>query len=279
MLQGQRQEGASPNTRPHTACRQSAKEVDFPMLKRISGRLPFRGNGPWIVVAAVLVALLVTPFALAAGENRPVRGGARNPSPNASLSYTRETQIIADNATYGTRQSNKSTNGGGAIYGCRARTGTKACLRASNLSNGRAFSFQTNSGTEVGRIDGPATAAPFTTSATGVATGLNADKVDGQDAAEIAASANRFATVTSTGTLGAQRDATAASHPSPGTYNVAFADDISKCALGATVNSTTVAGIATAVLGADNKTVTVVTRDAAAPATPADLAFHLTVTC
>src|SRR3954467_12823852 len=85
MLEGQRQEGASPNTRPHTACRQSAKEVDFPMLKRISGRLPFRGNGPWIVVAAVLVALLVTPFALAAGENRPVRGGARNPSPNAAL--------------------------------------------------------------------------------------------------------------------------------------------------------------------------------------------------
>src|SRR3954452_16576792 len=67
------------------------------MLKSILRRMPFRGgHGPWIVVAAVLVALLVTPFALAAGENRPVRGGARNPSPNASLSYTRETQIIAN---------------------------------------------------------------------------------------------------------------------------------------------------------------------------------------
>ena len=81
---------------------------------------------------------------------------------------------LANNSTYGTRQSNKSTRGGGAIYGCRARTGTNACLRGSNLSNGRAFSFQTNSGTEVGRIDGPATAAPFTTSATGVATGPTA---------------------------------------------------------------------------------------------------------
>src|SRR3954453_1650762 len=235
MLQGQRQEGASPNTRPHTACRQSAKEVDFPMLKRISGRLPFRGNGPWIVVAAVLVALLVTPVALAAGENRPLRGGARNPSPNASLSFTRETQIIANNSTYGTRQSNKSTRGGGAIYGCRARTGTNACLRASNLSNGRAFSFATNSGTEVGRIDGPANSAPFTTSATGVATGLNADKVDGKNSTDIvtdaAAAANRFATVSAAGALGAQRGATAATNTGTGTYNVAFSDDISKCAL------------------------------------------------
>src|SRR3954454_3347060 len=140
-----------------------------PMLTRIRRRLPLRGNGPWIVVAAVLVALLATPFALAAGKNRRARGGPRTPSPNASLSYTRETQIIASNSTYGTRQSNKSTNGGRAIYGCpatpgcRARTGTKAGRRASNLSNGRAFSFQTNWGTEVGRIDGPATAAPFTT--------------------------------------------------------------------------------------------------------------------
>jgi hypothetical protein len=249
------------------------------MPTRIRRRLPFRGNGPWIVVAAVLVALIATPFALAAGENRPVRGGARNPSPNASLSYTRETQIIANNSTYGTRQSNKSQTGGGAIYGCRARTGANACLRGSNLSNGRAFSFSTNSGTEVGRIDGPATAAPFTTSATGVATGLNADKVDGKDAATISADANRFAAVTANGTLGAQRGATAASATSTGTYNVVFSDDISKCALGATVNSNTVPGLATAVLGSDNKTVTVVTRDVTTPAAPASLPFHLTVTC
>ena len=249
------------------------------MLTRIRRRLLGRGHGPWIVVAAVLVALLVTPFALAAGENRPVRGGARNPSPNASLSYTRETQIIANTSTYGTRQSNKSTRGGGAIYGCRARTGTNACVRASNLSNGRAFSFSTNSGTEVGRIDGPAAAAPFTTSATGVATGLNADKVDGKDAATISADANRFATVTAGGALGNQRGATTAGATAAGTYNVVFSEDISKCALNATVTSNAVAGIATAVLGGDNKTVTVVTRDAATPGTPVNEPFHLTVTC
>jgi hypothetical protein len=249
------------------------------MLKSIRSRTPFRGNGPWILVAAIVVAMLVTPFAFAAGEGRPLRGGARNPSSNESLAYTRETQIIANNSSYGTRQSNKSTRGGGAIYGCRARTGTNACLRASNLSNGRAFSFATNSGTEVGRIDGPTTAAPFTTSATGVATGLNADKLDGKDAATISADANRFATVSGAGALGNQRGATSAARTAAGTYSVVFSDDISKCALGATVNSTTVAGLATAVL-ANATTVTVVTRDiAAAPGTPADEPFHLTVTC
>jgi hypothetical protein len=250
------------------------------MLTRVRRRLPFRGNGPWIVIAAVLVALLVTPFALAAGENRPVRGGARNPSPNASLSYTKETQIIANTSTYGTRQSNKSSSGGGAIYGCRARAGTKACLRASNLSNGRAFSFAASSGTEVGRIDGPASAAPFTTSATGVATGLNADKVDGKDAATISADANLFADVSDTGVLGAQRGATAAARSAAGTYTVAFANDISKCALGATVANTAVAGVATAQLAADNKTVNVAVRNASAAGAPlADEPFHLTVTC
>src|SRR4051794_3914772 len=281
MLQGQRQGCDAPVRAPRHACRSPPIDQGGrpPMLTRIRRRMPLRGNGPWIVIAAVMVALLVTPFALAAGENRPLRGGARNPSPNASLSYTRETQIIASTSTYGTRQSNKSTTGGGAIYGCRARAGSNSCVRASNLSNGRAFSFSSNGGTEVGRIDGPAAAAPFTTSATGVATGLNADKVDGQDAAAIAASANRFATVSSTGTLGPARGATAAAHPTTGNYTVTFADDISKCAVAATVASTTIAGIATAVIGADTKTVTVVTRDAAAAAAPADAPFHLTVTC
>src|SRR3954447_22944068 len=282
MLQGQRQGGRVPPYRaPAYACRPSAKEVVPPMLKSIRSRAPFRGHGPWIVVAAVLVALLVTPFALAAGENRPVRGGARNPSPNASLSYTRETQIIANNATFGTRQSNKSATGGGAIYGCRARTGTRACLRASNLSNGRAFSFATNSGTEVGGIDGPATAAPFTTSATGVATGLNADRVDGQSATEIVASAqaqNKFAVVSEAGALGAQRGATAAAHTGVGTYTVTFSGDNTNCAPQATVRATgTPAFISANVTNAT--TVTVTTFSAAAPPVPADAPFSLTLTC
>ena len=105
--------------------------------------------------------------------------------------YTKETEIIANVGTYGTRQSNKSNNGGGAVYGCRSAAGgtpkgNEPCVRASNLADGRAFEFNANGGTEVGAITGPAAAAPFTTTATGVATGLNADKVDGKDATDAA---------------------------------------------------------------------------------------------
>lgn len=246
------------------------------MLSSIRRRRPFRGNGPWIVIAAVAVALLVTPFAVAAGEGQPVRGGARNPSSNQSLAYSKETQIIANNSDYGTRQSNKSTTGGGAIYGCRAKSGTKACLRASNLSNGRAFSFATSSGTEVGRIEGPTAAAPFTTTATGVATGLNADKVDGKDATDLQA---KFATVTGTdGSLGSNRGATSSSRASAGVYNVVFDADVSKCSRTATIAGAT-PGTITTDAGANAQTVTVRTFDTAATPAATDLSFNLTVTC
>src|ERR671931_1331497 len=173
------------------------------MRDRIRKALSPRSRGPWILASALLVALLVSPFAGAFGEGSSVRGGARNPSPDARRAYTKETQIIANVNTYGTRQSNKSNNGGGAVYGCRsgaggAAKGNEPCLRASNLFNGRAFEVKSNSGTEVGQITGPATAAPFTTTATGVATGLNADQVDGKSADEIVAAAQagtKFASV------------------------------------------------------------------------------------
>ena len=162
------------------------------MRSRIRKALNVRANGPWILASALLVALMVAPFAGAFGEGNNVRGGARNPSSDARRAYTKETEIIANLSTYGTRQSNKSTNGGGAVYGCRSAAGgtpkgNEPCVRASNLEAGRAFEFNSNSGTEVGAITGPATAAPFTTTATGVATGLNADKVDGKDATDLQA--------------------------------------------------------------------------------------------
>src|SRR5881227_2680073 len=100
----------------------------------------------WILASATLLAVCIAPFALAAGEGQPLKGGARNPSSNASQAYTRETQIIANNSTYGTRQSNKSDNGGGAIYGCRSGAGgsgkgNEPCIRAANIATGYAFEF------------------------------------------------------------------------------------------------------------------------------------------
>ena len=104
------------------------------------------------------------------------------------LALNTETEIIANTTTYGTRQSNKRDgDGGGAIYGCRSNPGNEPCIRANNLKGGRAFEFVTI-GKEGGRIEvgGDKTGAPLTTNATGVATGFNADKVDGKEAADFA---------------------------------------------------------------------------------------------
>jgi hypothetical protein len=247
-----------------------------------------RSNMKWFFAGVVVLALTASPFALAAGEVRALFGGERNPSNNPALSLREETEVIATTSTYGTRQSNKSDNGGGAIYGCRSRAGgspanNEPCVRASNLANGRAFEFSTG-GTEVGRIESSNNAAaPFTTNAAGVATCLNADRVDSKSASEItsdaAAAANRFAVVSSAGVLGANRGATAAANPAgAGTYTVTFSGNISACALSATAASNAAGvGAVTAVLAADNSTVEVLTRDDTGAG--ADFPFHLTVTC
>ena len=63
-----------------------------------------------------MLAVFTAPFAFAAGEGRPIDGGKRNPSSNKSLAYTKETGILTQNGTYGTRQSNKKDgDGGGAL--------------------------------------------------------------------------------------------------------------------------------------------------------------------
>jgi hypothetical protein len=140
------------------------------------------GQGKYVLGASIMLAFLVSPFAVA-GTGDLLREGKRNP---ANGSATKETEIIASNKTYGTRQSNvKNGNGGGAIYGCRSNPGREPCIRANNLKSGRAFEFETD-GAEGGSIEANAPGAkPFTTNATGVATGLNADRVDGLDAGRV----------------------------------------------------------------------------------------------
>src|SRR3712207_9351073 len=85
-----------------------------------------RTHVKWLLATAVALAVLVPTLAIAAGEGNPLRGGVRNPSSNESLALTRETEVIANTPTYGTRQSNKSPNGGGAVYGCRSAEGGTA---------------------------------------------------------------------------------------------------------------------------------------------------------
>jgi hypothetical protein len=243
----------------------------------------------WVIASAIVVAVCVAPFAIAAGEGQPVKGGSRNPSSNASQAYTRETQIIANNSTYGTRQSNKSDNGGGAIYGCRSGVGGSAkgnepCLRASNLAQGYAFELESH-GTQGGTItvgNGGDNDKPFTTNATGVADGLNADRVDGKNASDIVADAqaqNPFAQVSQAGALGAQRGVASASRESTGTYAVVFGNDVSKCAYEATVvEDGTDQGFAS-VQAVDAKTLRVRVHSASSGNPLADRGFHITATC
>jgi hypothetical protein len=145
-------------------------------------RMPPAGGWRYLLASAIAVALIASPFAIAATGDA-LREGKRNPT-NGSARH--ETEIIADNKTYGTRQSNlKDGNGGGAIYGCRSKPGREPCIRANNLNTGRAFEFATE-GAEGGRIElKDPRGAPLTTNASGVASGLNADHVDGLDAGRV----------------------------------------------------------------------------------------------
>ncbi len=175
-------------------------------------------------------------------------------------------------------------------------------MRANNLSSGLAFELETN-GPLAGAISasGGDNARPFVTNATGVATGLNADRVDSKSAAEIVADAVKaavadavkaaqaltsFAHASSNGTLGTDRGVASSRRTGVGTYEVVFDKDVSGCALTATQSTTDTPGAIGLSLGADKKTVTVATRSAvvvnAAPVTeaaPADKPFHIVATC
>jgi hypothetical protein len=246
------------------------------------------------LASAVLIGLIGASIAVGANEGNPLRGGARNPSANQSLEYQAETEIIADTSTYGTRQSNKSNNGGGAIYGCRAEAGgtpahNEPCIRANNLSSGLAFEFDSNgliAGTITTSKPGD-TSKPFTTNATGVATGLNADRVDGKDAADIVADIRAltpFAQVAANGAADKTRGVATTngvSRSAEGNYDVVFTGDLTNCALAATVTGTSPGQVTvTPAVAADKRTTTVDVRTFAVDTgASADRAFHLVANC
>jgi hypothetical protein len=140
------------------------------------------GQGRYVLATAFVLALVVSPLAIGTTGDL-LREGKRNPSGGSAK---KETEIIASNKTYGTRQSNiQNGNGGGAVYGCRSNPSREPCIRSNNLRTGRAFEFETD-GAEGGRIEANAPGArPFTTNAGGVATGLNSDRVDGLDGGRV----------------------------------------------------------------------------------------------
>jgi hypothetical protein len=239
--------------------------------------------GRYVVAAALILAIGVPSAAVGFGEGRDARLGKRNPS---SGSLTRETQIIANNGSYGTRQSNKRNGeGGGAIYGCRSDAGREPCVRANNLKGGRAFEFQTK-GKEAGAITvGDTSAPPFSTNATGKVTNLDADRLDGKEATDFAGAADLlFAAVSDAGALAGGRGATASALANAGnnTYTVTFGRDVSKCSYTASaVGASSLNGFGVEPVAGQPTQVQVDQQDddAGPPPVNRGRAFHLQVIC
>jgi hypothetical protein len=263
-----------------------------------------------ILMSSLLAALVAVPTASAATGDGALGGGTRNPSVNPSSGFGKETQIIgniAQNAGglaahtggYVTRQSNKSETGGGAIYGCRAKAGTEACVSANNLNNGDAFRFQTQPGAAtIGilrfglDVTKPVAKPPFVTNGAGLVNNLNADMVDGKSADDfapktaltdyVAKNSLLFADVAADGAIGANRGvpgggkATMSTDGGDATFTVPLAGDVSACSFTASPTSVgSVTGPLVVARGGDKATV-VVTEPGGA-ATPAG--FHLQVVC
>lgn len=287
-----------------------ARSSDEPLDRR---RRALRGRAPRtrsVLLATGVLVVAIAPLGIAATGDS-LREGKRNGT------TSRETEIVGNlqsstglKGGYVTRQSNLSASGGGAVYGCRSQAGgsratprpQNPCIRANNLSRGLAFEFNSTIGDVAGAITvaggGDAT-KPFTTNATGVATGLNADRVDNLDASAIVAAARtkagldadtldgrdasdlqaRFAQVSATGTAGQTRGVTGSvTHVSgSGVYDVVFSGDLDKCALSATLTDALGQIAASPAVAAGNTTVTVRTANPAG--TAADRAFHLVATC
>ena len=248
------------------------------------------GNVKWVLAASVALALVISPLAVA--QTSGLIGGKRNPSKGA---FSKETQVIASNKDWGMRYSNREVGGGGGLlFGCRSRPGgtplkNYPCARSRNVADGLSFEFLTGgalAGTITAGRGGDST-KPFTTNATGVASGLNAERVGSQTPAQLTSAAvsavqntRRFARVSAAGNATAQRGVSGVSRPSTGTYNVTFQSPVNDCALTATQSATgTDVGPVGTDVQADNQTVRVTTLELLPTPGLADRAFNIAVTC
>ena len=145
-----------------------------------------------VLGTAIVLALVISPVAVA--QSTGLIGGKRNPKSGA---FTAETKVIASNDNWGMRYSNRAVGGGGGLlFGCRSDPGGTPqknfpCARSRNVANGLAFEFLT-AGSLVGTISagkGGDNTKPFTTNATGVATGLNAERVGSKTPAQLTSDA------------------------------------------------------------------------------------------
>lgn len=154
-------------------------------------RLPHGTRMRWALLGMCVAAVAGSPFAVgAAVQHKSIITGTRTPIIGAVFTPT---ELATNVATYGLDVTNTSNRGGTAQLSCRAIAGEKRnpCLRAVNRRSGQAFQFNFQGalggqflvGADLGKSFPDA--QPFVTNATGVATGLNSDRVDGMHAQDI----------------------------------------------------------------------------------------------
>lgn len=220
-------------------------------------------GGRGAVIAGALIAIGSAPVALASGGSptahaagihakawKSLRGGIHNPP---FSSYSRTTGLFANTNGFVMRMKNEG-GGGGLTSLCGSVTTGPPCLEASNRSTGLAFSFSTSGSTGGTILLSNPTGAPFTTNAHGVATGLNANYLEGKKASafqlssEPAADSSKlggkapsyylnegsvlFANVSSAAKIEAGRGAKSAVKTGS-TFTVTFESDVSKCSYSA----------------------------------------------
>lgn len=170
----------------------SSIETETRPAGRRMGSLLGSPNRKASAVAGAVIAIAIAPVALAAGSHSgdrahaaasgrsALRGEIHNP-PHSSFSRT--TGLFANTKGWVTRTKNLGSGGSAQVL-CAAPAAGSPCLEAGNSSTGLAFSFSSAGATGGTILLKNAAGAPFTTNAHGVASGLNANYLEGKQAKE-----------------------------------------------------------------------------------------------
>jgi hypothetical protein len=247
-----------------------------PRLGPIS-RLRGRGGsrpGRYAVLAAVVIAVVAAPFAVAAGKGSFTASDAR---------YT----VLARNTSNG--------DGGALAAACTSNASTPSnahepCLNMVNKGTGYAAAFRTR-GIQGFRLQtsGSGTATPFILdkNATGKVTYFNADQLDGKDSTDF--NLERWGLIdgtTNPTTPAIVRDKGVASvsRTAAGDYAVTFDDDVNNCSYQVTpANGSTARAVSAVPVTGQNKQVRVTVRDVTDDTAPAadlvDDSFQIAVHC
>ena len=231
-----------------------------------------------VLLAAVLMAMLITPFAVAQSGS----SSSRVERSDSRYAFLARNTLQAD--------------GGAAALACQSdanaagQTNKEPCLNMVNKGTGFAAAFRTR-GTTGFRLqtscNGEATPFLLDSNATALVKYLNADTVDGQSADQIGRERSARVNVDGTGAPTLVRgNGTATTNPvtrvGPGDYRVEFTSDVNACVYQATAADPGNSFITSASEDAtNNKRVVVKTRDGAGAdvGTPADAPFNLSVNC